>query len=64
MRLVPVIVTNVATGEETRYASVKEAAAALGVPAAMVSQACVIGHRCKGHLIRREDEFKISVKEK
>lgn len=56
-RKVPVIVTNLATGEEVRYPSYIEAAAALGTSASKAQRASLCDFRCRGHRIRREDDW-------
>ena len=52
----PVISTDAITGTETRYPSMKEAAAAIGINPAQISTACVSGLRCHGYYWRKESE--------
>lgn len=49
----PVISTDAITGTETRYPSMKEAAAAVGVCPAQISTACVTDNRCHGYYWRK-----------
>ena len=55
--LVPVIVKNAVTGEETRYPSTKEAAEAQGVKPSCVTHAYVNGYKLHGFYYRREDDW-------
>lgn len=54
---VPVIVTNIFTGDEVRYPSFLEAAAAIGARSSSVQKACLGDYQCKGYRIRREDDW-------
>ena len=51
---VPVISTD-RRGTETRYPSVKDAAAAVGVRPCQISTACVTGHACAGRKWREAE---------
>lgn len=50
----PVISTKADTGKETRYPSMKEAAAVIGVAPAQISTACVTGYKSHGCYWRKE----------
>ena len=52
----PVISTNADTGKETRYPSMKEAAAAIGVARSQISTACVTGYKSHGCYWRKESD--------
>ena len=52
----PVISTNADTGEETRYPSMKEAAAAISVAPAQISTACITGWKMHGCYWRKESD--------
>ena len=54
-RFVPVIGTNVVTGETVRFPSVKEACTWLGVHSAQISNALVMGHSVHGYRWEKEE---------
>lgn len=49
----PVIRTD-ATGTETRYPSVKEAALSIGIGSSQITKACLFGRKCHGYYWRKE----------
>lgn len=51
-----VIATNPETGEETRYASMKEAAKSVNARTCQISAACATTRKCRGMLWRKEKE--------
>lgn len=55
-RFVPVIGTNVETGEKVRFASMKDAAAWLGVHSGQISSAIVIGNKLHGYHWEKESK--------
>lgn len=58
-KTVPVIRKDIVTGEETRYASIKEAAESIGVKPAQISGAILTDYKCHGAYWRREDDWQM-----
>lgn len=55
-RLVPMIGTNVETGEKIRFASVKDAAKWIGVNTGQITNAAVIGGKLHGYYWEKEGD--------
>ena len=53
-RLMVSVISTDRNGKRIRYASVKEAAAAVGVSPCRISTACVTGNRCAGRHWEKE----------
>lgn len=56
-RMVPVIATNIHTGEEIRYPSYVEAAGAIGGVPARIANACLNDRPYMGYTFQREDNW-------
>lgn len=54
-RPMPVIGTNVETGEKVRFGSIKDAAKWLGVHSGQISNAAVIGCKLHGYVWEKEE---------